>query len=57
MKDGETPLLAIDELEEIGFKIAVLPLSLMSATVKTMKESLLILKTENTIRMYLVLKN
>ena len=44
IEDGETPLLAIDELEEIGFKIAVLPLSLMSATVKTMKESLLNIK-------------
>jgi 2-methylisocitrate lyase-like PEP mutase family enzyme len=44
IEDGETPLLAIDELEEIGFKIAVLPLSLMSATGKTMKESLLNIK-------------
>ena len=44
IEDGETPLLAIDELEEMGFKIAVLPLSLMSATVKTMKESLLNIK-------------
>ena len=44
IEDGETPLLAIDELEEIGFKIAVLPLSLMGATVKTMKESLLNIK-------------
>ena len=40
IEDGETPLLEINELEEIGFKIAVLPLTLMSATVKTMKESL-----------------
>ena len=46
IEDGETPLLAIDELEEIGFKIAVLPLSLMSATVKTMKESLLNIKNK-----------
>ncbi len=44
IEDGETPLLAIDELEEMGFKIAVLPLSLMSATVKTIKESLLNIK-------------
>ena len=40
IEDGETPLLEINELEEIGFKIAVLPLTIMSATVKTMKESL-----------------
>ncbi len=40
IEDGETPLLEINELEDIGFKIAVLPLSLMSANVKTMIESL-----------------
>ncbi len=40
IEDGETPLLDIQEFEDIGFKIAVLPLSLMSATVKTMLESL-----------------
>jgi len=32
--------LEINELEDIGFKIAVLPLTLMSASVKTMQESL-----------------
>ncbi len=40
IEDGETPLLDIKEFEDIGFKIAVLPLTLMSATVKTMLESL-----------------
>ena len=40
IEDGETPLLDINELEEIGFKIAVMPLTLMSASVKTMQESL-----------------
>ena len=40
IEDGETPLLEINELEDIGFKIAVLPLTLMSASVKTMQESL-----------------
>jgi 2-methylisocitrate lyase-like PEP mutase family enzyme len=40
IEDGETPLLEINELEDIGFKIAVFPLTLMSASVKTMQESL-----------------
>lgn len=40
IEDGETPLLEIKELEDIGFKIAVFPLTLMSASVKTMQESL-----------------
>jgi 2-methylisocitrate lyase-like PEP mutase family enzyme len=40
IEDGETPLLEINELEDIGFKIAVLPLTLMSASVKIMQQSL-----------------
>lgn len=40
IEDGETPLLEIKELEDIGFKIAVFPLTLMSASVKIMQESL-----------------
>ena len=40
IEDGETPLLEINELEDLGFKIAVFPLILMSASVKTMQESL-----------------
>ena len=40
IEDGETPLLKINELEDLGFKIAVFPLTLMSASVKTMQESL-----------------
>ena len=40
IEDGETPLLEMSELEDLGFKIAVFPLTLMSASVKTMQESL-----------------
>ena len=40
IEDVETPLLEINELEDIGFKIAVFPLTLMSASVKTIQESL-----------------
>ena len=40
IEDGETPLLERNELEDLGFKIAVFPLTLMSASVKTMQESL-----------------
>ena len=40
IEDGETPLLEMIELEDMGFKIAVFPLTLMSASVKIMQESL-----------------
>ena len=40
IEDGDTPLLEINELEKIGYKIAVMPLTLMSASVKTMQECL-----------------
>tara|TARA_Y100000590_G_scaffold331102_1_gene376191 strand:- start:505 stop:1380 length:876 start_codon:yes stop_codon:yes gene_type:complete len=40
IEDGDTPFLDINELEEIGYKIAVMPLTLMSASVKTMQECL-----------------
>ncbi len=40
IEDGDTPLLDINELEEIGYKIAVMPLTLMSASVKIMQECL-----------------
>ena len=40
IEDGETPLLEINELEDIGFKIAVFPLTLMSSSVKIMQQSL-----------------
>ena len=40
IEDGDTPLLEINELEEIGYKIAVMPLTLMSASVKIMQECL-----------------
>ena len=40
IEDGETPLLEMNELEDIGFKIAVFPLTLMSSSVKIMQQSL-----------------
>ena len=40
IEDGETPLLEMNELEDMGFKIAVFPLTLMSASVKIIQESL-----------------
>ena len=40
IEDGDTPLLEINELEQIGYKIAVMPLTLMSASVKIMQECL-----------------
>ena len=46
IEDGETPLLEMNELEDIGFKIAVFPLTLMSASVKIMQESLKNMKSK-----------
>ena len=40
IEDGDTPFLDMNELENIGYKIAVMPLTLMSASVKTMQECL-----------------
>ena len=40
IEGGETPLIDLKKLEEIGFKIAVMPLTLMSANVKIMQETL-----------------
>jgi 2-methylisocitrate lyase-like PEP mutase family enzyme len=40
IEDGDTPLLEINEIEQIGYKIAVMPLTLMSASVKIMQECL-----------------
>lgn len=40
IEDGETPLLEMNELEDIGFKIAVFPLTLMSSSVKIMQHCL-----------------
>tara|TARA_B100001250_G_scaffold362191_1_gene340723 strand:+ start:891 stop:1766 length:876 start_codon:yes stop_codon:yes gene_type:complete len=47
IEDGDTPLLDINELEEIGYKIAVMPLTLMSASVKTMQDCLKNIKNKN----------
>ena len=40
IEDGDTPFLDMKQLEDIGYKIAVMPLTLMSASVKTMQECL-----------------
>jgi len=40
IEDGDTPFIDMNELEDIGYKIAVMPLTLMSASVKTMQECL-----------------
>jgi 2-methylisocitrate lyase-like PEP mutase family enzyme len=37
---GKTPVLPTAELEQIGYKIAVFPLTLLSASIKAMQESL-----------------
>ncbi len=41
---GKTPVLPTDELENIGYKIAVFPLTLLNASIRAMQESLQQLK-------------
>jgi 2-methylisocitrate lyase-like PEP mutase family enzyme len=40
VEEGETPLLAPDRLEEIGYKLAAYPLTLMSAAMRAMQDAL-----------------
>ena len=47
IEDGDTPFLDMSELEDIGYKIAVMPLTLMSASVKTMQECLKNIKNKS----------
>lgn len=41
---GKTPILAPDELEAIGYKIAVYPLTLLNASIKAMRNALAAIK-------------
>ena len=45
LKNGKTPLLSPAELEEIGFKIAAYPLTLISSAISAMQQALQDLKT------------
>jgi len=40
VEQGDTPLLAPERLEELGFKIAAYPLTLLSAAIRAMQEAL-----------------
>ena len=40
VEDGDTPILGLERLEEIGFRIAAYPLTLLSSAVHAMQESL-----------------
>jgi 2-methylisocitrate lyase-like PEP mutase family enzyme len=40
VEQGDTPILAPERLEELGFKIAAYPLTLLSAAVAAMRDSL-----------------
>lgn len=44
IEHGKTPVLSPAELEEIGYKIAVFPLTLLNASILAMRESLKMLK-------------
>ncbi len=45
IENGKTPILPYDQLEAMGYAIAVYPLSLLSASVKAMQETLKSIKT------------
>lgn len=44
IEHGKTPILPADELEAIGYKIAVFPLTLLNASIVAMRESLQMIK-------------
>lgn len=44
IEHGKTPVLPAEQLEEIGYKIAVFPLSLINASIMAMRESLAMIK-------------
>ncbi len=45
LEQGDTPLLPPARLEEIGYKIAAYPLTLLSAAMRAMQEALTTLQT------------
>jgi len=44
IEHGKTPLLPLPELEAMGYKIAVYPLTLLSVSIRAMREALLSLQ-------------
>ena len=44
IEHGKTPVLPAEQLEEIGYKISVFPLSLLNASIVAMRESLAMIK-------------
>jgi len=44
IEHGKTPVLPAEQLEEIGYKVAVFPLSLINASIVAMRESLAMIK-------------
>ncbi len=40
VEGGDTPILSLDELEHLGFKIAAYPVTLLSASIRAMQEAL-----------------
>ena len=45
IENGKTPILSYAQLETMGYDIAVYPLSLLSASIKAMQETLGSIKT------------
>jgi len=57
LEQGDTPILAPDRLEAMGFKIAAYPLTLLSASIKAMEEALTRLKRGNPAEVQHLLKD
>lgn len=57
LEQGETPILPPAQLEEMGFKIAAYPLTLVSSAVKAMEESLRRLRAGDPQQVQLLLKD
>lgn len=57
LEQGDTPILPAKDLEDLGFKIAAYPLTLLSAAVKAMEEALDRLASGDPNQVQLLLKD
>jgi 2-methylisocitrate lyase-like PEP mutase family enzyme len=50
VEGGKTPILSPHELQELGFRIAAYPLTLLNASIRAMQQALAALKTGSTVQ-------
>ncbi len=53
LEGGKTPLLGLEELEELGFKLVAYPLSLLGVSIAAMQKALSLLKVRAPSRKHL----